>query len=287
MDPSTAPVLPATLKLGPVELAVGDLDRSLACYTEALGLRVHALGDRRAALGAGDGDLVVLCEQPGARPVRGHAGLFHYALLYPAREELGHALLRLAATRTAITGASDHGTHEALYLRDPDGHGIELAADRPRAAWPDVRSPAGYAAGPQPLDLDALAAAAGDGTPPRHVAPGLTMGHVHLHVGDVEQGIAFYCGVLGFELMVSLGSAAFVSVAGYHHRLAFNVWAGKGAGPPPPGDAILRHWTIELGEAAAVGAVRDRLTQAGHAVAGADGGFTTRDPWGTALVVRA
>ena len=145
-----------------------------------------------------------------ARPARGsagppagrHAGLYHYALLYPSREELARAALRLAATRTPIQGASDHRTHEAIYLPDPDGNGIELAADRPRDRWP---AGLGYDGGPAPLDFDALLATVEGETPPEHVGPGLAVGHLHLHVGDVERGLAFYRDVLGFEQQADLG----------------------------------------------------------------------------------
>ena len=85
-------------------------------------------------MGAGGEDLLVLHEAPFARPAGRHAGLYHFALLHPSREELARALVRLANTRTPIEGASDHGISEAIYLPDPDGNGIELAADRPRGA---------------------------------------------------------------------------------------------------------------------------------------------------------
>jgi catechol 2,3-dioxygenase len=129
-------VLPPTLRLGDVHLTVTDLDRLVAFYEDAIGLRVHRRDDWVAALGAGGEDLLVLYEEPGARRADRRAGLYHYALLFPSREELAHAALRLAARRTPIQGASDHGTHEAIYLADPDGNGIELAADRPRERWP-------------------------------------------------------------------------------------------------------------------------------------------------------
>ena len=104
-------------------------------------------------------DLLVLHEEPGARPGGRAAGLFHFALLYPSREELARALQRLAATRTPLDGASDHGVSEALYLHDPDNHGIELYADRPRAAWPPPAAP-GERVGmyTRALDLDDLLA---------------------------------------------------------------------------------------------------------------------------------
>ncbi len=130
--------LPASLRLGPVRLTVSDLDRSLAWYQRALGLRIQRLEPPTAELGDGEATVLILEEDATAHPPRRHAGLYHYALLYPTREELARAAVRLAATRSPIQGASDHGTHEAIYLPDPDGLGIELAADRPRAVWPDA-----------------------------------------------------------------------------------------------------------------------------------------------------
>ena len=114
------------MRLGPVHLNVSDLDRSVGFYQDSLGLRQHRREDEVAALGAGEDDLLVLHELPGARPAGHHAGLFHFALLSPTREELARAVARLAATRTAVTGASDHGVSEAIYLRDPDGNGVDL-----------------------------------------------------------------------------------------------------------------------------------------------------------------
>src|SRR5919199_2613165 len=130
--------LPATARLGGVHLTVTDLDRSVAYYQDPLGLRVLRRGDGVAAMGAGDEELVVLYEQPAARPPGRRAGLYHFALLFPTREELARVTMRVAAARAPVQGASDHGTHEAVYLPDPDGNGIELAADRPRDQWPDL-----------------------------------------------------------------------------------------------------------------------------------------------------
>ena len=129
---ATTPTLPAALRLGAVHLTVSDLDRSIGFYQDAIGLRLHHREDPGAGMGAGAEDLLVLHEEPSARPAGRHAGLYHFALLHPSREELARALVRLASTRTPIEGASDHGISEAIYLPDPDGNGIELAADKPR-----------------------------------------------------------------------------------------------------------------------------------------------------------
>ena len=184
---------------------------------------------------------------------------------------MARAALRLAATKTPIQGASDHGTHEAIYLPDPDGNGIELAADRPRERWP---KPLNYAGGPHPLDLDGLLATVAGEEPRREAGSGLTVGHVHLHVGDLER-----------ELMTFMpGAAAFVSAGGYHHHLGFNVWRGEGVPPTPAGRIGLRHWTVLLGNSEEVEAVRERVRAAGVDVEGEGDGFLVRDPWGIAVV---
>ena len=185
MNPTALPTLPATLTLGPVELTVADIDRSVAWYQRSLGLRVMASDVGTVALGDGDSPVVVLVEDPAARPAGRHAGLYHYALLYPSREELARAAIRLSVTATEIEGASDHRTHEAIYLSDPDGNGIELAADRPREFWP---ADLGYAGGPAALDFAALLATVAGEDPAPFVRTGLRMGHLHLHVGDIERG---------------------------------------------------------------------------------------------------
>jgi catechol 2,3-dioxygenase len=227
--------------------------------------------------------VLILHEQPGARRPGPHAGLYHVALLYPSREELARAATRLATTQTPIQGASDHGTHEAIYLADPDGNGLELAADRPRDEWPTVDEI--YARGPAPLDLNGLlAAVASEDASPR-AAAGLRVGHLHLQVGDIDAALAFYCDLIGFELQARLPSAAFVSAGGYHHHLGLNTWLGEGIPPLPEGTVGLRDWTLVLPTSDDVEAVMARLAAAEVATAELDGGFEARDPWQIALQV--
>jgi catechol 2,3-dioxygenase len=275
-DPALPATLPAALALGPVHLTVADLDRAVAWYERALGLRVHAHEGRTAELGDGEQTVVVLYEDPDAQPAGRHAGLYHYALLYPTREALARAALRLAATRTPIEGASDHHTHEAIYLPDADGNGIELAWDRSRTAWP---ADLGYGGRPDPLDFASLMATVDGEEPTPRVDPGLRIGHVHLHVGDVEQAIAFYRDLVGFDVQMNLGSAAFVSAGGYHHHLGLNLWRGRGVGAPPAHTVGLRHWTVRLPQSADVEELRARLARAGVATSDAETGFEVDDPW--------
>ena len=283
-----SPTLPATLRLGAVHLTVSNLGRTVAFYEDAIGLRLHRREDGVAAMGAGKEDLLVLYEEPIAQRAGRHAGLYHYALLFPSREELARTALRLAATNTRIQGASDHGTHEAIYLPDPDGNGIELAADRPREAWPDLANP-DWGDGPRPLDMDVLLATVAGEEPRREAGAGLAVGHVHLHVGDLDRGLGFYRDVLGFELVMFFpGQAAFVSAGGYHHHLGFNTWRGEGVPPEPAGRVGLRHWTVMLEDQEEVEAVRKRVRTAGIATEEREGGgLLVRDPWGIAALFAA
>ena len=273
---TTGAALADAARLGAVHLTVADLDRSLAFYEDPIGLQVHRRDGAIAALGAGEEDLVVLHEDRAARPAGRHAGLYHVALLYPSREELARVTMRLAVTRVPIQGASNHGTHEAIYLPDPDGNGIELAADRPRSAWPDLST----IGRPQPLDLNGLLGVLGDAEPVRHADPGAIVGHVHLHVNDIAPTRRFYEEVIGFQAMTAMPNAVFVSVGGYHHHLAFNTWRGQGvpSAPAPESVAGLRHWTILLDGEAQLRAVRERLTAAGVAIEERGAGLLVRDP---------
>lgn len=283
--PQTAPSLPATLRLGPVHLTVTDLDRSIGFYQAAIGLRLHRREDGLAVMGAGGDDLLVLVEHPTARPAGQHAGLYHFALLHPSRVELARATRRLIVTRTAISGASDHGISEAIYLPDPNGNGIELAADRPRERWGDLSDPT--VIGPRPLDMKQLLGLVADQEPQRHATRGLVVGHVHLHVGDIERGLAFYRDVIGFEVMTLFPSAAFLSAGSYHHHLAFNTWRGEGI-PPALEDAIgLRRWTVILENEEQVADVRARVAAAGIEPEERDGGLLVRDPWNIAVLFTA
>lgn len=286
-SPATAPVLPAALRLGTVDLTVTALDRAVAWYQDAAGLRLLRREDPVAVLGTADGTaLLRLHEAPGARPAGRHAGLFHVALLYPSMLELSRTARRLAAARLPISGASDHGVSEALYLRDPDGNGVELYADRPRDAWPaPARDGERVGMFTAALDVPALLAhSEADTDVQRHAADGLVVGHVHVHVGDVAAAVAFYRDVVGFELMTTYPGAAFLAAGGYHHHLAVNTWAGEGVGPAPAQTVGLRSWTVLLPTPADVAAVRERAEASGAPVLDEAGGdVVVRDPWGIAL----
>ncbi len=240
-------LLPQDAHVGEVTIGITGLDRSIAFYTDVLGCVVHARGERTAALGPAGGRTIVRLEaldQPTPRPRRG-SGLYHFAILVPSRAALGRSLRRLASTRWPITGAADHLVSEAVYLDDPDGLGIEIYRDRPRDSWTFV-APGEYAMATDPLDLDAIMAEPGADAAWSGLDAGTVMGHVHLHVPDLATAEALYGDAIGFTPVVRrYPGALFVSAGGYHHHVGLNVWAGRGAPPPPPSAPGLRRFTIE------------------------------------------
>jgi catechol 2,3-dioxygenase len=285
----------AATHMGPVELSVADLERSLAYWRDTVGLRVLAQSDGTASLGA-DTELVRLVEEPGAKPARGYAGLYHVALLLPDRPALARWLAHAARERIPVEGLSDHAVSEAIYLRDPDQHGIEIYADRPREQWEGRVMELMTTI---PLDVDSLLGELDDpATDPaapearRSSRPGVggfaadasslqftglpdgtRVGHTHLCVSDVAATVHFYREVLGFGLMAQLGpTAAFLSAGGYHHHIGANTWESGGAPYAPAGTARLLRATIVLPDEEELARVAERA-----------GGTEISDPSGNPL----
>jgi catechol 2,3-dioxygenase len=233
-------------------------------------------------------DLVVLEEQPGARPGHGTTtGLFHLALLMPSRADLAAWLAHAAKDRVQLTGASDHFVSEALYLRDPDGHGIEIYADRPRDTWthlPDGSLNIGTVA----LDLQDLMRANDGGQQFERMPDGTVMGHIHLQVAQLQEARHFYTDLLGLDLMIEIpGQASFLATGGYHHHLGMNVWAGVGAPPAPPDQARLRRAALEVDGEDALDAIEARLADAGAEPVRDGGRVLVDDPSRNPLELRA
>lgn len=280
--------LPADLELGPARLQVADLDRSLGYYSEVLGMRpleARARSGAHRVLGAADGTpLVELQERAGARPVppTGRLGLYHFAVLLPDRGSLGRFARHLADLDERV-GASDHLVSEAFYLKDPDGLGIEVYADRPRDSWRYQDGQLAMAT--RPLDIANLVLGAGTeawaGMP-----AGTRVGHIHLHVDDLSEAEGFYRHGLGFQPTVwSYPGALFLAAGGYHHHLGLNSWA---TGAPVAGadEARLLDWELILAAASDVEAVAESLRTRGFEVAYHDDGFSSRDPCGVGLRIR-
>lgn len=277
----------ARTHMGVVALAVTDLGRSLDYYQQQIGLQLLDQDGTVAHLGTDERVLLELHAQPGAKPVaRGRTGLYHFALLLPSRTALGQIIRHFAQVRTPVGGASDHGVSEALYLSDPDGHGIEIYRDRPRSEWPLLAN-GEVAMVTDPLDLPAIAAEPGAEQPWTGLPAATIMGHVHLHVDQLDSAESFYVDKVGFDLMQRFGGqASFISAGGYHHHLGMNLWAGVGAPPPPEDAARLLWYEIILPDAAALEEVLTRLRGAGVPLTSQGQGWLTHDPAHNAVILR-
>ncbi len=271
-------------EMGRVRLRVAGLSRSIEFYTGALGLTEIRRADGEAALGAGGEELVILYEHPGAgRRPKGTTGLYHYAILLPDRAGLSRVLRRLTEYGWRLWGASDHLVSEALYLDDPDGNGIELYRDRPRSQWRWN----GDTIQMDTLRLDPnglLAETEESGEMPA----GTRIGHVHLHVGDIERARRFYHETLGFDITTLWGNEAlFLSAGGYHHHLGLNTWAGADAPRATSGTAGLERFEILLPGEEDLEQAAQRLEQAGESVERDGASILTADPWGNRIEITA
>lgn len=212
--------------IGLLVLRVRDLDALVGYYTDVLGLEVEGRDADGARLVVGGGGAVLELRSAPDAPLRPYPcrGLYHFALLLPGRPALGSALRRVRDAGAVLEGMADHGVSEALYLRDPEGNGIELYRDRPREDWPFRDGE--LAMGADPLEVSGLLEA---GPRPAPLHPGTVVGHVHMHVDDLAEAERFYAETLGMAVTQrSYRGARFFAWGDYHHHVGTNVWAPSG-----------------------------------------------------------
>jgi len=225
--------LPDETHVSRVHLRTADLDRALTFYQRVIGLSLVDRGKSDASLSAtGNAPaILIFTETPDAvqAPHR-VTGLYHFAIRFPTRRDLAHALGRITTAGYPIKGASDHGVAESIHVSDPDGNGVELYYDRPRSEWP-MRG-GKHQLIIEPLDFDSLLATSRDTFVPVGVPPQTDIGHLNLHVADLKEGERFFHEFLGLEVMARISdSATFLAAGGYHHHIAVNTWGGKTSAP--------------------------------------------------------
>jgi catechol 2,3-dioxygenase len=285
---------PATL-MGHISLTVANLENQITFYTKALGLQLHWREGNRAGLGApygdlttGGADLIRMTEEPDLKRYRGTTGLYHVAVLFPNRKELARVMARLFALRYE-NYPTDHIMTKTTYLDDPEGNGIELYAESPEdGTWSlangeyiTTRKDGSLSNGREPLNVNELFQNLSEEDNIEQGAPAETrVGHVHLHVRDIDEAVDFYHGVIGFDVMgvAKPFRMGFVSAGGYHHHLGLNTWQGEGAPPPPPDAAGLRYFSVELPNQEALDQVIARIDAAGIPSNQTEDGYLVQDP---------
>jgi catechol 2,3-dioxygenase len=295
MDAQTQPrtktesgsIHPATLP-GYVHLTAADLERQIDFYEQVIGLKLHWRKDASAGLGAGSQDLLRLTEVSGAVRLRGTTGLYHLAILLPNRRELARAVARLFALKYR-NYPTDHIMTKTTYLDDAEGNGIELYTESPEdGTWSLAngeyitrRADGSLSDGREPLDVEALFShLKKDDRLDAGMPVETRIGHVHLHVRDIDEAVNFYHDVIGFDVM---GIArpfrmAFVSAGGYHHHLGLNTWQGEGAPPPAKNALGLRAFSVVLPDKTELEHVAARVKNAGFQMEHNEEGFLVRDP---------
>jgi catechol 2,3-dioxygenase len=278
---------PAT-KIGLVSLKVANLENQITFYQQALGFQLHWREGNKAGLGAGGPDLLRLTEEPNLKRYRGVTGLYHFAVLFPNRRELARAIGRLIALNYR-NYPTDHIMTKTTYLDDPEGNGIELYCESPEdGTWSMAngeyitrRADGSLSNGRESLDVEALLThLKEDDRLDVPIPPETRVGHIHLHVRNIEEALDFYHGVIGFDIMgyAKAFRMAFVSAGGYHHHVGLNTWQGEGASPPPEDAVGLRYFTIVLPDQAALDEVIARVEKAGIPANQVEEGLLLYDP---------
>ncbi|TDQ40892.1 VOC family protein [Aureibacillus halotolerans] len=279
-------LLDPSIRLENVVLTVRHLVTSIDFYENVVGLRIAEQTANEASFTA-DGKTVLLKikEVPDAKvaPQRSAIGLYHFALLVPSRKALAVVLRRLIEKQIRL-GQADHLVSEALYFSDPDGHGIEVYCDRPRDTW-TYDTEGLVQMDNRAIDLQALLEEA-DGVPWEGVPKATVLGHIHLHVNDLVAAKRLYVDGLGFQLMSDWqhAGAQFVATGGYHHHVAYNLWAGTA--PLPKNSVGLLSYSIVFPTEKSRKQTLARLTAANIPVQTEnDGSLSIQDPAGVSVIL--
>lgn len=282
--------------MGAISLTVVNLENQLKFYQQAMGFKLHWREGNKAGLGAGGKDLLLLTEEPGLKKYRGVTGLYHVAYVFPSKRELAIAMARLFAIKYP-NSPTDHILTKTTYLDDLEGNGIELYCESPEdgtwkfanGKYESYRTDGSWSDGREPLDVEALFKhLKDDDRLDAPIPPETRIGHVHLHVRDVDEAVDFYHGIIGFDVMgiAKAYRMGFVSAGGYHHHIGLNTWQGEGAPPPPPDAIGLRYFTIDLPDQKTYDEVVARVDAAGIPSNQTEAGLLLHDPSQNGVILR-
>ncbi|KXK13154.1 MAG: glyoxalase/bleomycin resistance protein/dioxygenase [Chloroflexi bacterium OLB14] len=282
--------------VGAVSLTVANLENQIRFYQQALGFKLLSQNENKATLGSDNNALLHLIQESNLKKYRGVTGLYHFAVLFPNQKELAIAIARLFAIKYR-NHPTDHIMTKTTYLDDPEGNGIELYAESPEdgtwtlkdGKYETRRKDGSWSDGREPLDVNALfSLLKEDEDLSVPVPPQTKMGHVHLHVRDLDEAVNFYHNVIGFDVMgnVKEYQMAFVSAGGYHHHIGLNTWQGVGAPPPPVDAAGLRHFSIEFPNQSALDDAIANIEKANVSYNKTVAGILLYDPSQNGIVLR-
>lgn len=249
-----------------IVLKVEDIKRSTEFYKNIMGFKVLKEMEKEVAFTVDGITPILTIMQPidVIPKVQRRTGLYHFAILLPDSIQLGLFLKNIRSTRYPITGGSNHGVSEAVYLQDPDDNGIEVYADTSTDIWRGADNEITMVT--EPLDYDRLIASTGEKQ--WEGAPICTIiGHIHLNVADLDEAKRFYIDGLGFDLVTEMRrSAVFVSSGGYHHHIGFNIWNGRGAEPLPENSVGMKYFTLIFPDDSARQSRINHLRESGYEV---------------------
>ncbi|WP_462225999.1 VOC family protein [Alkalibacterium sp.] len=246
------------MSLGPATLIVKDLRLMKDFYLDKVGLTELNKTSQTIVLGVKNRPLIILKERTEESSSEQKAGLFHTAFLLPERSDLGNILYKLLTEETPVSGASDHGYSEAIYLQDPEGNGIEIYRDKPKEKW-TIQSDGRIPGVTKEMDGEGVLNSRKNDTT-QQMPEGTVIGHMHLSVRNLDETQQFYSDVLGMSLKDYFGSQArFLAGGGYHHHIGSNTWAGSGLTVRNKEDLGLQSLTIHLSSAEKINELRTHL----------------------------
>lgn len=264
--------------IGLVHLYVSNMERSLTFYRDVLKFKVIKEEGSIALLGnESNTPLFALEEKEYALPKqRNRTGLYHFAILVSNREQLASVLRHALHKGYPIQGGADHHFSEAIYMSDPDGNGLEIYYDRPKEVWRDANGNLPFVS--NPFDGEALLQEAKEW---QGFSDETVMGHIHLHVADLEEAKRFYVDGFGFEVTISeRNGALFVAAGGYHHHVGLNIWQGEGVPPQLSNSIGLKYFTVILENAEQKEKVYSSLQSVGAVPVYKAGILQVEDPFG-------
>ncbi|GKU84472.1 VOC family protein [Niallia sp. NCCP-28] len=264
-------------------LKIQDLETSIKFYENIIGFRLLAKTDKNAVLTV-DGTTPLLyleqLEKAESKNTR-TTGLYHFAILVPSREDLGIILQHLLKSGFPLQGASDHNVSEAIYLADPEGNGIEIYRDLPAENWQWQNDFVQMST----LAMDAEGVLeAGSNNEWNGLPAGSIIGHIHLHVADLEKTVAFYVEGLGFDIVQKYGTQAyFISTGKYHHHIGLNIWNGRGIPAPKAENVGLKYFDLKIPTEEKRNEIAERVEKLGEVIEKKDDIFYVSDPSGNTI----